>query len=338
MGRQPRSHQKEATQGKRPLPTQGEKKGGLPGEILLDQHLHSGQGGRLDQTLRALTGLSHNSVRGLIESGAVSLNGREATDPALLLSGGEHITARYEPGRRYRPKAKPRPNRGFRLVHEDPHLVVVEKQAGVLSEPNKGEKDTLVQYVESYLGRGRRKSGRVWVVHRLDRDTSGLLVLARHPKIAAALKDQFAKRKPQREYVAFVAGRVKAEQGTFSSLLATDAHLNQYSTRDTAVGKAAVTHYRVTGRLTGATEVRVTLETGRRNQIRVHFAEAGHPVLGDIRYEAQLAFHPRWKERRLALHATLLGFTHPETGKALLFECPPPEAFERFRDQAGPDR
>jgi 23S rRNA pseudouridine1911/1915/1917 synthase len=106
--------------------------------------------------------------------------------------------------------------------------------------------------------------------------------------------------------------------------------LNRFSTDDESIGQLAITHYRVVAHLDGATVVQVRLETGRRNQIRVHFAEAGHPVLGDPRYEAELARHPRWPHQRLALHARLLGFEHPVTGQALRLESPLPAEFERF--------
>src|SRR5205085_10943445 len=99
--------------------------------------------------------------------------------------------------------------------------------------------------------------------------------------------------KPEREYIALVAGRVENERGTFQSLLATDKDLNRFSTEDEAIGQLAITHYRVISRLADATLVQVRLETGRRNQIRVHFAEAGHPVLGDPRYQPELAAHRR---------------------------------------------
>jgi 23S rRNA pseudouridine1911/1915/1917 synthase len=147
------------------------------------------------------------------------------------------------------------------------------------------------------------------------------------------LKDQFAANKPEREYIALVAGRVQAEQGTFESLLATDKDLNRFSTDDESIGQLAITHYRVISRHEGATLVQVRLETGRRNQIRVHFAEAGHPVLGDPRYQAELARHPYWRHERLALHARLLGFDHPVTADPLRFESSLPAEFERFLKQ-----
>jgi 23S rRNA pseudouridine1911/1915/1917 synthase len=117
-------------------------------------------------------------------------------------------------------------------------------------------------------------------------------------------------------------------------LLATNKDLTRFSTDDETIGQLAITHYRVVAYLDGATLMQVRLETGRRNQIRVHFAEAGHPVLGDPRYEPELAAHPRWRHERLALHARLLGFEQPITAQPLRFESPLPNEMEQFLKRA----
>jgi 23S rRNA pseudouridine1911/1915/1917 synthase len=167
-------------------------------------------------------------------------------------------------------------------------------------------------------------------VHRLDRGVSGLLVLGKSQEIVRQLKDQFAASKPEREYIAIVAGQLDKPSGTFQTLLATDNDLNRFSTDDEDIGQLAITHYRVISQFQDTTLVQVRLETGRRNQIRVHFAEAGHPVLGDPRYRPELAAHPHWPHKRLALHARLLAFEHPVTGNPLRFEAALPAEMERF--------
>jgi 23S rRNA pseudouridine1911/1915/1917 synthase len=121
-----------------------------------------------------------------------------------------------------------------------------------------------------------------------------------------------------------------SHEGTFRSYLATDNNLNRFSTEDSQSGQLAITHFRTVTTLDDATLVQIWLETGRRNQIRVHFAEKGHPVLGDPRYQSRLAEHPRWKARRIALHARSLGFTHPVTGQAYRFESELPKEFVEF--------
>ena len=167
------------------------------------------------------------------------------------------------------------------------------------------------------------------MVHRLDRDTSGLLVFARGAEAADALREQFRAHSVERIYLAIVSGNVRADSGTFDSFLSTNRALDRYSS-DSRRGERAITHYRVRERLAGATFVEVRLETGRRNQIRVHFAEAGHPVLGDRRYGTSSAGPRNWPSDRLALHAAGLGFTHPASGERLTYAAPLPAAFRKL--------
>jgi 23S rRNA pseudouridine1911/1915/1917 synthase len=209
-------------------------------------------------------------------------------------------------------------------------LLVVDKPAGLLSVPTvRAEKNTLVGKAAEYVRHVSQGRG-AFSVHRLDRGVSGVLVLGKTQEIVRQLKDQFAASKPEREYVAIVAGKVAQRQGTFETLLATDKDLNRFSTEDEEIGQIAITHYRVVAYLDDATLVQVRLETGRRNQIRVHFAEAGHPVLGDERYRPDLSAHPHWRHQRLALHARLLGFEHPVSQEPLRFEAPLPAEIDAF--------
>ena len=169
------------------------------------------------------------------------------------------------------------------------------------------------------------------IVHRLDRDTSGVLVTAKNQVAGDALIAQFKERKPGRVYMALLAGNFNPngpESGTFRSHFIQDKFLNIQSSRREDHGLEAITHFKITGRFKTITQVEVRLETGRRNQIRVHFSEAGHPVLGDERYQSQLASHPDWPAGRLALHAASLTLVHPRTGKTMTFEDPLPLCFE----------
>jgi 23S rRNA pseudouridine1911/1915/1917 synthase len=285
----------------------------------------------VDRVVRRLTGLSHGNVRGLTDQGGVAVNGTVCRDTAFQLAVDDRLEICFEPGRRYRERPSPHEERGFRIVHEDAHLLVVDKAAGVLTVPTeREERSALSNALGRYLSRGGRGTRPVYVVHRLDRDTSGLLVFAKNKDAAVALKNQFRARKPKREYFAIVAGALPRPRGSFSSFLATDPSLTQYSTAHRDHGKLAVTHYEAVRTVPGATLVRVHLETGRRNQIRVHFAETGHPVLGDARYSPEEARHRAWKTRRMALHAAVLGFTHPQTGRPMRFESPLPAEFTEF--------
>ena len=287
-------------------------------------------GQRVDRLVQELCGLSRSQVTGLFDHGCVLLNGAILTQPSERLVAGARIELRYDPNQRYHPKPKPRRNLGFEIVFEDKHLIVVNKPPQLLTVPTvRQETNTLVHKVSEYVkhvGKGRG----AFTVHRLDRGVSGLLVLGKTQEITREIKDQFAANKPEREYVALVAGTLRSSSGTFESLLATDKDLNRFSTDDEEIGQLAITHFRSVARLQGATLVQVRLETGRRNQIRVHFAEAGHPVLGDQRYRPEFAVHPLWPYPRLALHARLLGFDHPLTRQPLRFEAALPDEMQRF--------
>jgi 23S rRNA pseudouridine1911/1915/1917 synthase len=285
---------------------------------------------RLDVLVARMTGRSRAEVRGLVHHGCVTVHGVPADSPGQQLLGGEAVAVRHDPHTRYRTPQRERTPSAFRILFEDRFLIVVDKPAGILTVPTgRGDRHTLQSAVDDHLRR-RGRGLRAHVVHRLDRDTSGLLVFASTASTAQLLIDQFRVAKAEREYSAIVAGDLRVADGTFESQLRTSKSLKRYSVRNNARGETAITHFAVERRLSGASLVRVRLQTGRRNQIRVHFAEAGHPVLGDDRYEPDLARHPDWPYRRLALHARLLGFAHPGSGEPLRFESPLPPEFHRF--------
>ena len=287
-------------------------------------------GQRIDRLVQELSGLSRSQVTGLFDHGCVSVGGAICSQPAQRLRAGDKVVLRYDAAQRYHPKPKPRRNLGFDIVFEDKHLIVVNKPAELLTVPTpRGETNTLQHKVAAYV-RHVGKARSAFTVHRLDRGVSGLLIFGKTQEITRAIKDQFAASKPEREYLAIVARHIETQTGTFESLLATDRDLNRFSTDDEEIGQLAITHFRVVSTLKDTTLVQVRLETGRRNQIRVHFAEVGHPVLGDQRYQPELAAHPDWPHERLALHARLLGFEHPVTGQPLRFEAPLPVEMERF--------
>jgi RluA family pseudouridine synthase len=197
----------------------------------------------------------------------------------------------------------------FTIVYADADVVVADKAAGLLSVAAAGQ-ECLVDLLQAELDRQRFGRFRLAVVHRLDRQTSGLLVFARTPTAAARLSKELAAHRFERAYIAIVSGLLADARGTIDSPLD---------------GKRAVTHFETTRRHADATTVRVRLQTGRRNQIRRHFAEFGHPLWGDERFGAHP--HPAWPFDRVALHAQVLGFTHPRTRRLLRFESPPPAPF-----------
>ena len=321
---------------------------------------------RLDRAVQLLTGLSRAGVRGLLDHERVRVNDAAQTQGQLTLQPGDRVSVLHDPHTRLRERPRVKDDPAYRILFEDEHLLVVNKSAHVLTVPTEsGKGNTLIEALERHINHDHppRTQRRLHVVHRLDRGVSGVLVVAKRADIASALKNQFAAHKPQRLYIAIVNGTLESKSGTFRSHLATDASLNRYSTRKPDRGELAVTHYEVMTHARGATVVRVRLETGRRNQIRVHFAEAGHPVLGDPRYPregaappqrrsssrkdsktrtaqqaALTSSHPKWKARRLALHARSLEFEHPITHQPMRFEAELPVEFEPFmRHRAASD-
>jgi 23S rRNA pseudouridine1911/1915/1917 synthase len=285
---------------------------------------------RVGHIVQTLTSLSHSKMRGLFDHGCVTVNGRPCTHAGMQVKSGDQVDVRYDPQQGYREKRKKWSDRTFSIVYEDQHLIAVNKSANVLTVPtDHGERNTLVSRISHYLKHSGHRREAI-AVHRLDRGVSGLVVFAKSPAILRSLQEQFRERKPDRRYIAIVAGILNQSIGTFRSHLETGDNLNQFSTQSTSKGQLAITHYRVIKVLPDATVVEVQLETGRRNQIRVHFAEYGHPVLGDGRYRRKEARHDRWKTKRLALHAISLALEHPVTRERLQFECNLPNSMKRF--------
>ncbi|MCA9189625.1 MAG: RluA family pseudouridine synthase [Pirellulaceae bacterium] len=283
---------------------------------------------RLQNIVQRMLRVGPHAARKVIEAGDVFVNDRSRSRNDIVLEVGDHVVV-------VRPLPKPveaerRSNEQTRIVYEDKHLLVVEKPAGLLTVPTPhDEKHTLLSELRHHVTRVDRK-GDAYCVHRLDRGVSGLLVFGKSLDVAERLRDQFAERKPLRSYAAIVAGRTPSESGTFRSYLATDKNLNRYVVKYASEGELAITHYTVRQRWMSATLVEVRLETGRRNQIRVHFAEEECPVVGDRRYRPDLSVHPCWPFRRIALHAQELGFRHPISRKNLSFRSSWPEAFKHF--------
>lgn len=278
-----------------------------------------------------LTGLSNSKVRGLFDHGCVMVNDEPCHQAGERVQPGDQVDVCYDPAQGYPEKKRVWEDPSFSIVFEDQYLIVVNKAANVLTVATDrgGERNTLVSRVSHYLKHtGRRREA--LVVHRLDRGVSGLLVFAKSQRVLSALQDQFKERKPDRRYIAIVAGILERAEGTYRSHLMTGKNLNQYSTRDESKGELAITHYRVQKQLADTAVVEVQLETGRRNQIRVHFADHGHPLLGDPRYGLSKSQHECWPDDRIALHAVSLGFVHPATGKPLRFESELPRSMKRF--------
>ncbi len=292
--------------------------------------IDSTNAGRVDVVVQKATGASRGQVRGMVDHACVSINGSPCSLLATPVTEGDVVSVRYDPVQKYHEKKKPWDDRTFQVIFEDDYLIVVDKSSGVLTVPTDwNEKNTLVDRVSLYLSHSKKKRT-ACVVHRLDREVSGLLVFGKDETVAERLIDQFKQHKPKRLYLAIVAGVMPADEGVFDGHLATGKNLDRYVTRPSHNTEAAITHYRVLKRLADTTMVEARLETGKRNQIRVHFASAGFPVLGDPRYKPKEAKHPRWIRQRIALHARTLSFVHPVTGTEMSFESPLPSAIQKF--------
>jgi 23S rRNA pseudouridine1911/1915/1917 synthase len=209
-----------------------------------------------------------------------------------------------------------------RIVFEDDALVVVEKPAGLLTIATETEKTRTLYALLRETANRKRPPEKIFIVHRLDREASGLLVFAKTISAKEKLQDQFKDHSAGRRYVAVIEGRPHPDKFTIRSYLAENAAFRVYSTKKPAAGKPAVTHVRVMRGDSKMTLVEVQLETGRKHQIRVHLAERGHPIVGDKTYGSRL--NPL---HRLALHGARLEFRHPITGSLLHFETPVPKSF-----------
>jgi 23S rRNA pseudouridine1911/1915/1917 synthase len=208
------------------------------------------------------------------------------------------------------------------ILFEDRDLVVIIKPAGLLTIATERERRrTAYALLVEHLR--RHGTGRLFIVHRLDREASGLLVFAKSAEAKAGLQAQFKDHTARRTYVAVAEGRIHRDAFTIESCLAENAAFRCYSTRDPAKGKRAVTHVTVLRRSPHRTLIEVRLETGRKHQIRVHLAEEGYPIVGDPAYGTG-----RNPIRRMALHGAGLVFRHPRTGQPMTFAAPLPAEFE----------
>jgi 23S rRNA pseudouridine1911/1915/1917 synthase len=273
----------------------------------------------LDRWLRELMpGKSWNEVRRLARTGKVFIDGEPLLDPTRLVRAGAELEFRQNAPRATRTPALPR----SAILHLDAQLVVVEKPAGISTVPfDQHEHGTLDELVmETISDRGRRAP--LGVVHRIDKETSGVVVFARTVAAKTALKHQFRFHTVGRRYVAIAHGDVTG--GVIKSRLVQDrGDGRRGSTDNEELGREAITHVKWLESLRGASLVECRLETGRTHQIRIHLSERGHPLVGERvyskHYRGQLIAAPR-----LMLHARELAFDHPTTGQRLSFEQPMP--------------
>ncbi len=282
-------------------------------------------GMRLDLFLSHEVG-SRARAQALIESGHVQVDGR-GRRKRHAVSAGELVTVRGDMGVSASAERSDAP---FRMAFEDEHLMVVDKPAGVVVHPARGHRTGTLAQALAGRGAGGEEPWRAGIVHRLDRDTSGLLVVAKSDAVHRALKELLAERRLRREYLTLVAGRPESRTGTIDAPIGRDRRDRVLMSIDTAEPKEARTHFEIVLALVDSTLLRVTLETGRTHQIRVHMAAIGHPVCGDPQYGGP----GDYGLERQFLHAARLAFPHPVTGAEVDVSSELPAELERALAEA----
>lgn len=272
--------------------------------------------------LENVVGESRSKVKATLKGRGIRVDGKVVTQFDYALSPGMKIAVslskRNDEGLR---------NRYVRMVYEDRNLCVIEKQPGILSMAA-GHSSLNVKTVLDNYFRQTRQHCTAHVVHRLDRDTSGLMIYAKDMQTEQVLERNWHQLVYDRRYVALLSGRMEQADGTISNWLKDNKAYVTYSSQVDNGGKYAVTHYHLLHATNDYSLVEFQLETGRKNQIRVHAADMGHPVCGDSKYG-----NGDDPINRLCLHAFLLCFEHPITGKPMEFETPIPTAFRRMLDE-----
>lgn len=258
---------------------------------------------------------SRNSVKSLLASHKVTIDGAPVSQFNFKLYPGDMVIISSKPIHK-----KTRSN--LPIIYEDDELIVINKPSGLLSIASDKEKGSTAYRMLSDYVQQKDKHNRVFVVHRLDEDTSGVLMVAKNPNIQKLLQDNWNDIVSKRGYYAVVDGIMEKDSGRVTSYLKKNAQNMMYSTKDKN-GQYAITNYKVIKRNDLYTLLDVNIETGRKNQIRVHMGDLGHYVLGDDKYG-----NPPNPIKRLALHAYCLEFKHPRTGKIMKFNAPIPKEFE----------
>ena len=257
-----------------------------------------------------------NNIKSLLLNNQVEVNGRIVSKHNHIVKPNSEVKIKWERS----PVTKS--FRGFSIVFEDEHLVVIDKHAGILSVGTESERDNTAY---SFLSKHVKREGvnkKIFIVHRLDKETSGLMVFAKSQEIQHLMQDNWKDVLVERAYIAIVEGVIEEDEGVVSSYLHENNAYVVFSDQNPEGGKKAVTNFKVLKRTPEYSLLEVRLATGRKNQIRVHMKEIGHPIINDKKYGAST--NPI---NRLGLHSKILGFVHPVTGKVMRFETPMPRKF-----------
>ncbi len=266
---------------------------------------------------------SRTTIKSLLSHRQVSVNHRFITQFNYELQPGNEVVisrSKIPEVIRYH---------GLQILFEDPFLIVIEKEAGLLSIATDKEKELTAYSILSDHIKKENQANRIFVVHRLDRETSGVMIFAKSKKIQADLQEVWNETIQERTYLAITEGAVEKSEDTIISYLHESKALIVYSNQNPDRGQKAITHYKVIKKNDDFSMLIVNLETGRKNQIRVHMKDIGHSIIGDKKYGAT-----QNPIRRLGLHAYILSFRHPVTNTVMRFETPVPKAFLKLFDKA----
>lgn len=297
--------------------------------------------GRLDKLLAEASGLSRERVKALMAAGAVVVGKTTATNPSAKMQAGAHFTIEVPPATE--PEAQPE-DIALDVAFEDAHLIVVNKPAGMVVHPAAGNLtgtlvNALLHHCQGQLS-GIGGVARPGIVHRIDKDTSGLLVVAKSTAAHEGLAAQFADHSIHRRYLAVCGGYPVPADGTIEGIIGRSPGNRKKMAvldEDSARGKHAITHYKTLKTLNNASLIECRLETGRTHQVRVHFASIGHALLGDPAYgRTSAVLRPvlqRLRFVRQALHAASLGFNHPVTGDYVEFHAEIPDDMRELIDE-----
>jgi 23S rRNA pseudouridine1911/1915/1917 synthase len=269
----------------------------------------------LKYLLETLTNRSRNSVKALLTRGQIAVNGKVSTKHNHALQPGDQVSIRFGV------QAEEVKMAGVEIIYEDADIIVIEKEAGLLTIASEDERTMTAYRQLTEHVRSANPKNRIYILHRLDRDTSGVMMFAKSKEIQQALQNTWHESVSERAYVALVEGAVK-QGGTVTSWLKETKSFLMVSSQRQDDGKKAVTHYKVIQSNRNFSLLQINLETGRKNQIRVHMQDIGHPIVGDKKYGSR-----NNSLRRLGLHAHVIAFTHPTSGKSLRFESKVPKVF-----------
>jgi len=262
---------------------------------------------------------NRNNIKSLLRNKQIFVDGQPESQFNYLLNPGQKVEISDSRSRMEKNFKE------FKIVFEDEHLIVIDKAAGILSIATKNEKrNTAYSMLSDYVKR-TDGSHKIFIVHRLDRETSGLMVFAKNEAIKNKLQENWNEAILEKIYVAVVEGKVANNKGTIVSYLYEDKIFRMHSSDNPKKGLKAVTHFSVLKSNKNYSLLNVNIETGRKNQIRVHMQEIGHSIVGDKKYGATES-----PIRRLGLHAQKLAFIHPATGEELVLETKIPSAFLRL--------